>query len=309
MDDGQVLNRSEFLFFFETVNNNPNGNPLFNNHPRIDESTGICYVTSNRLKRTIRDYLRDHDNQMVLINNYQTIPESYLEKRITFPSGIKPSNISEIKQTIMQNFIDSRLFGLCFPLSGSNKSLEYYGPVQLTYGKSFFPVQIKKIKGTAAFASKSGKTQRSFRAEYIIPYALFGTHGIINEKSAISTKLRKNDIKLFDKAIWNGTNSLHSRTKIGYKSRLYLRIEYSKKNFQINLNNNIVKIRSDVPDELIRNIDQLKMDCSLLIEQLKRFKKNIRVIYYSIEGLEIMNFPNLSTLFDKLGIEHQEVHL
>jgi len=52
-----VNNRSEILFIYDIRDGNPNGDPLDENKPRIDEETGINLVTDVRLKRTIRDYL------------------------------------------------------------------------------------------------------------------------------------------------------------------------------------------------------------------------------------------------------------
>lgn len=48
-------NRSEILFIYEAKWANPNGDPLDENKPRIDEETEKCIVTDVRLKRTIRD--------------------------------------------------------------------------------------------------------------------------------------------------------------------------------------------------------------------------------------------------------------
>src|SRR5690554_4030310 len=52
-----IKNRQEILFLYDVTDANPNGDPLDENKPRIDEETGINIVTDVRLKRTIRDYL------------------------------------------------------------------------------------------------------------------------------------------------------------------------------------------------------------------------------------------------------------
>ena len=53
------MNRSELLFLYDISDANPNGDPLDENKPRIDEETEINIVTDVRLKRTIRDYLEE----------------------------------------------------------------------------------------------------------------------------------------------------------------------------------------------------------------------------------------------------------
>ena len=62
-----VKNRSEVLFLYDVVNSNPNGDPVDENKPRIDEETGKNIVTDVRLKRTIRDYLHDYKNNDIFV--------------------------------------------------------------------------------------------------------------------------------------------------------------------------------------------------------------------------------------------------
>ena len=51
-----LRNRSELVFLYDAKDINPNGDPMDENKPRIDEETGNNMVTDVRLKRTIRDY-------------------------------------------------------------------------------------------------------------------------------------------------------------------------------------------------------------------------------------------------------------
>ena len=45
-----IKNRQEILFLYDVTDANPNGDPLDENKPRIDEETGINIVTDVRLK-------------------------------------------------------------------------------------------------------------------------------------------------------------------------------------------------------------------------------------------------------------------
>ncbi len=62
-----IMNRSEIIFLYDIADNNPNGNPLDSNKPRIDEETGENIVTDVRLKRTIRDYLYDYKSEEIFV--------------------------------------------------------------------------------------------------------------------------------------------------------------------------------------------------------------------------------------------------
>ena len=61
----EVKTRSEILFIYDIRDGNPNGDPLDENKPRIDEEAGVNIVTDVRLKRTIRDYLHDFKDQEI----------------------------------------------------------------------------------------------------------------------------------------------------------------------------------------------------------------------------------------------------
>ena len=67
MNSDIITNRSEILFLYDVTYANPNGDPVDENKPRIDEETEINIVTDVRLKRTIRDYLNDYKGQDIFI--------------------------------------------------------------------------------------------------------------------------------------------------------------------------------------------------------------------------------------------------
>lgn len=54
----QIKNSSDFLFIFEAIQCNPNGDPDQENKPRMDYDTNTNLVTDTRIKRFIRDYLK-----------------------------------------------------------------------------------------------------------------------------------------------------------------------------------------------------------------------------------------------------------
>ncbi|MHA1251358.1 MAG: type I-B CRISPR-associated protein Cas7/Csh2, partial [Candidatus Helarchaeota archaeon] len=185
---GIIDKRSEIVFFYDIRDNNPNGDPLAENRPRIDEETGICYVTDVRLKRTIRDYLRDNKGKTILIDEYEkddgTIKTAH-ERAMDFLKSEKDVSNQDI---LLNECIDARLFGCAIPLGKDVKSIQVTGPVQFNYGRSVHEVEDVLIQGTAAFASKTGASQRSFRQDYIIHYGLFRFYGMVNENLAKISK-------------------------------------------------------------------------------------------------------------------------
>ena len=53
-----VDHKKEILFYYQSIRANPNGDPGFEDQPRLMSDNTIL-VTDLRLKRTIRDHARD----------------------------------------------------------------------------------------------------------------------------------------------------------------------------------------------------------------------------------------------------------
>ncbi len=69
----EIKNRSEIVFLYDVSDANPNGDPLDEDKPRIDTQTDQNIVTDVRLKRTIRDYLRDFKDQSIFIQSEKVV--------------------------------------------------------------------------------------------------------------------------------------------------------------------------------------------------------------------------------------------
>ena len=245
-----VKNRSEIIFLYDIKDANPNGDPLDENKPRIDEETGINIVTDVRLKRTVRDYLMNFKRKEIFVREIADENGIIQDAKLRAMDFLKDSvNLKEksfneqkeaIKEAILENCIDIRLFGATIPLDISVKdgnkaksvtgSITLTGPVQFRMGRSLHKVELKHIKGTGAFASGQGSRQKTFREEDILPYSLISFYGIINENAAKHTQLSEEDIELLLEAIWNGTKNLISRSKIGQTPRLLLKVNYKEEN-------------------------------------------------------------------------------
>jgi len=293
-----VKNRSEIVFLYDVKDANPNGDPLDENKPRIDEETGINIVTDVRLKRTIRDYLMDFKDQEIFVREITDEKGKIQDAKLRAKDFLKGFEDLEskgfneekniIKDKIVESCIDVRLFGATIPLDLSIKegsktksvtgSITLTGPVQFRMGRSLHKVEMKHIKGTGAFASKAGATQKTFREEDILPYSLICFYGIINENAAKHTKLTEEDVGLLLDGLWNGTKNLISRSKAGQMPRLLLKVNYKESNYHIGDLDKRIKLRSEKNDVEIRDISDVVLDASELIETLNRNKDKIESI-------------------------------
>jgi len=179
-----IKSRTEILFVYDISDANPNGDPNDENRPRMDVDTGRAKVSDVRLKRTIRDYLHDYGEEEIFCREIEkadgTIQEGKDRAEDFFRSAKGAQNVLEkrdrITEAVLGSCIDVRLFGATIPVAATKKnekdsSVTLTGPVQFAMGSSLHRVEPRFIKGTGAFASGQGAQQKTFREEYVLPYA------------------------------------------------------------------------------------------------------------------------------------------
>jgi len=278
-----IENRSEILFIYDVTDANPNGDPLDENKPRIDEETGVNIVTDVRLKRTIRDYLINFKNKAKEVFIKEIVKEDGKQK--SREERIEEEKINSIKdaEKLIEKYIDIRLFGATIGL-GKKKdeekgsSITWTGPVQFKFGRSLHKVDLTFIKGTTVMPSKEGLSQGTFTEKYILPYSLIVFYGVINENVAKNQnlKLTEDDISLMFEGIWNGTKNLISGSKFGHVPRFLMQVVYKKeKNYYIGELDKRIQLRSGKSDKAIRSISDVKIEISDLINVLEQNKDNI----------------------------------
>jgi CRISPR-associated protein Csh2 len=310
-----IKNRSEIVFLYDIKDANPNGDPLDENKPRIDEETGINIVTDVRLKRTIRDYLMNFKEKEIFvreitdeagkIQDAKLRAKDFLKEVVDLEGKGFNEQKNLIKNKIVNECIDVRLFGATIPLDLSVKeggksknvtgSITLTGPVQFRMGRSLHKVELKHIKGTGAFASKAGATQKTFREEDILPYSLICFYGIVNENTAKHTNLTEEDVKLLLDGMWDGTKNLISRSKAGQMPRLLLKVNYKEKGYHIGDLDKLIKIKDieKLNQEKIRDISEIELDATELIQALTGNKDKIESVDIKIGDRVNIDFSGL----------------
>ncbi len=291
----QLNKRSEILFCYDIQDANPNGDPLDENKPRIDEETKTNIVTDVRLKRTVRDYLYETEKQEIYIREVRK-DDGKLKTKEDRLTDLKVHNPEDLLK-----FIDIRLFGATTAVK--DRTITFTGPVQFQMGRSLHRVEMKFIKGTTVMPSGADKAQGTFTGLYILPYSFICFHGVVNETAAKETNLQSEDIDLLLKAMWQGTKNLISRSKFGQIPRLIMKVDYSKEGFFIGELNKLVKLETEKIDEQIRDVTEFKLNLeNLKMSFIKNLDKINKVYYQADERL------NLSTpLKDLLPGKMQEL--
>ncbi len=274
--------QSEILFLWDGENWNPNGDMLNNNAPRYDEISNVALVSDVRLKRTIRDDLYERKGLEIFVRETRFEDGNIMDGKGRVEELTKDSD--DKIEALKVKCIDVRAFGGVFPVE--KKQYNLTGALQFKMSKSIHRVDAPVyIKGTGAFASGPGKENKTFREEYILPYAMFATYGIISGLSAKKSGLSNDDLSKILDSLWVGTKHLVTRTKIGQMPRFLLKITYENDgDFIGDLNNRIcVKDLKTASEQEIRSVKDFKVDISSIVKLTENFKDNIEKIEYKID--------------------------
>ena len=285
-----IKNRSELLFCYDITDANPNGDPLDENKPRIDEETGINFVTDVRLKRTIRDYLFEYkefngkDGKDIFVR--EKASKKNTEKGGLQDGKERADDFENKLEIILERCIDVRLFGGVIPLE--KDSITFTGPTQFKIGRSLHKVEMKHIQGTGAFASTAGKTQKTFREEYILPYSFIAFHGIINQNAAQHTRMTTDDEMLLLEAMWHGTKNLISRSKFGQQPRFLVKVNYRSPEFFIGDLDKKIKLTNFDNELKIRSIKDFTLDLTDIKQAISDNNSKVESIeYFSDNDLNV----------------------
>ncbi len=282
--------QSEILFLWDAKMTNPNGDMLNDNAPRFDEVDRKAIVSDVRVKRTIRDDLQARQEETIFVNNSEDIVSA--ETRFK-----QIEKLSELKdREAFLSCIDTRLFGGVAPKS----NIQIIGAVQFSWAKSLNETETILGQGTGAFG-KDGAKNKTFRTDNYIPYGLFAMYGTINALNAKKSNASEDDvIKMLD-SMWNGTKFLNTRSKVGQKPRLLIRVVY-KDSYMIGLLDELVKLDNE-NSNIIRRFDECELNFDTLKDTLVYMKEKIAkvVIYYDMSTInQVEQFENLGFELEKI---------
>src|SRR5260221_6333749 len=135
--------RHDFVFLFDVLDGNSNGDPDANNIPRVDPETMQGLVTDVALKRKIRDYVDavrgERERFKIYVQSGSALNQQH--QRAYTALGLKSTGskqkaaeVCEARAWMCANFYDIRMFGAVMN-TGVNCG-QVRGPLQLTFSRS-----------------------------------------------------------------------------------------------------------------------------------------------------------------------------
>ena len=300
------MKKSEILFLYETSYNIPNGDP-FTGEQRYDEETKKILVSDVRIKRFIRTYLEDIEDEHIYVSDKTGVGKTDSKGVLTYIAQNEkwnPCQKTDIAE-IMKGLIDVRLFGGISTLTNeetkkikvnknecTNGHVQFTGPVQFAaLNPSLNRVNLKMHQNTSHFTSKGDKAQGAIATTTLVPYSVVQIHGWINPTVAKNTDLKENDLQKMFKALWYGTGgegSSFSRSKVGQDSLLLLIIDYKENFDKLYGIDRTIKLEPNkgMKDEQIRSMDDYALDFTKLKELAKNDKIEKIRFYTEIDKIK-----------------------
>jgi len=213
-----IQNRYEFVFLFDIINGNPNGDPDNGNMPRLEIDTQKGLVTDVCLKRKIRNYVdlvkggeppfAIYMQEKAILNNQNQ--RAYDALGVKSESKKLPKDESaarDITRWMCANFFDVRTFGAV--MTTEVNSGQVRGPVQIGFSQSIDQIVPQEITITRSSVTnaKDADKERTMGRKYIVPYGLYRGHGFISASLAGDEKkgtgFSQEDLDLFFEALLN----------------------------------------------------------------------------------------------------------
>lgn len=208
------MNRYEFIYLFDCLDANPNGDPDAGNLPRVDAETGQGLATDVMLKRKIRNFIQltkkeapGHDiyvKEKAILNNQHGRAYAALDLD---PKKAKQAEKDQAREWMCKNFYDIRTFGAVMTTEVNCGQVR--GPVQLSFARSIDPIVsaehavTRMAVTTEREAEKQSGDNRTMGRKFTVPYGLYRSHGFINPFLAEQTGFSDDDRELFFTALEN----------------------------------------------------------------------------------------------------------
>ena len=213
-------NRIDFLFIFDCLDGNPNGDPNMDNLPRQDPETGHGLVSDVAIKRRIRDYVeatgkriyvkagtaldetRDEAYQALGVDDGSAKDTDDGKKKKAKGLAKKDTSIDSLRDWMCEKFYDIRTFGAVMSQSKKNCG-QVRGPVQITFSRSVDPIvpMSQAITVCAAQTGSEDKENQSMGRKAMMPYGLYVGRGFFSPTLAKQTGFGDDDFKLLMQAL------------------------------------------------------------------------------------------------------------
>ncbi len=210
MSTEPIKNRYDFVYLFDVVNGNPNGDPDAGNLPRLDPETNQGLVSDVCLKRKVRNYVQlvAKDGCEIFVQEKRPLNPLIAEacSETGQPDHRKAAggwdtrkakersqtDIASLQVWLCKKYFDIRTFGAVMS-TGPNAG-QMRGPVQFTFARSIDP--ILPLEQAITRVTDVDKEEGEMGRKHIVPYGLYRAHGFVSACLAGGAGFSEDDLEL-----------------------------------------------------------------------------------------------------------------
>lgn len=262
-----INNNSDFLFLYEAIQCNPNGDIDQENKPRMDYDNKINLVSDVRVKRYVRDYLKTTGTEIFvdMEGENKVSPDSkltaVLERLLADSDELKtvfadrPDLAEKFKEVekkaaaktakdlikAMQANKDSGEVNrhlLAYLVKQKFIDIRFFGSAFAIGGftKSYIgPIQLNwgyslhkvELMESNSIVTIMNDGSSTIGKDYRVHYSLLAFSGTVNKYAAVGTGLTEEDLGQFRKALWEAIPAMPTRSKLNQYPKLYVEVVYN----------------------------------------------------------------------------------
>ena len=230
--DNYIQNRYDFVFLYDVKDGNPNGDPDFDNQPRIDFETREGLVSDVCIKRKVRNYIQlkveagelDATKYDIFIRQGNVL-NNLINKGKDEAKGDEKKG----RMTMCDKYYDVRTFGAV--MSTGNNLGVVRGPVQFVFSRSVDSIDSRTHSLTRCCITdeKDAEKDNTFGNKSTVSYGLYRMHGYVSAFDGEKCHFTEKDLTLLWEALVNAFEHDHSAARGEMNARALVVFKHESK--------------------------------------------------------------------------------
>lgn len=308
--DNYIKNRYDFVFLYDVKDGNPNGDPDFDNQPRIDFETRKGLVSDVCIKRKVRNYIQlkieagelSVDKYDIFIRQGNVLNNIISDECEKAAGDEKKGRIS-----MCDRYFDVRTFGAVLSTGseeakeedsaedtnskkekkkGKKKALGVVrGPVQFVFSRSIDPIDSRTHSLTRCCVTKEEDKEKgnTIGNKSTVSYGLYRMHGYISAFDGEKCHFTESDLEILWEALINTFEHDHAAARGEMNARALIVFKHESKlgNARSSQLFDLVKIKRknniefprQFEDYDITNIETIREELAKISDKIEVFSK------------------------------------
>ena len=227
--ENYIQNRYDFVFLYDVKDGNPNGDPDFDNQPRIDFETREGLVSDVCIKRKVRNYiqLKVEAGELDAVKYDIFIRQgNVLNDIINKGKDEAKSDEKKGRMAMCDKYYDVRTFGAV--MSTGNNLGVVRGPVQFVFSRSVDEIDSRTHSLTRCCVVDNADST-TFGNKSTVSYGLYRMHGYISAFDGEKCHFTEDDLKLLWEALMNAFEHDHSAARGEMNARALIIFKHDSK--------------------------------------------------------------------------------